>query len=205
MSVGSISSNTWTSPYAPRSVLGSACGDFAPPATEAGNTASATSISSTGTTNPFQQLAADIQAMLVQAQSGTAAPAASTAATSAATATGGTTAVSPEQQLATDVQAMLAQLQSGQAGNGTTAQTATAGQEGVGEVHPHHHHHHHEGGSLPGGDATSSTVASTSTSSGTSMSSSDQAVSQAFAADIAQALQAYASLPSTTAVPGLTA
>ncbi len=226
MSVGSIASNTWTPPLPPQPVPGSACNPFS---TASGAATSMTMGSSpaSGSTDPFQQLASDIQAMLLQAQGGTAAPAATSvgSATTAANAAGGSTVANPEQQVASDAQAMLAKLQSGQTGSGSTSQTATASQTGASEAQPHHHHHHHEGGgSQPGGDAgamtagTSSagtTGSSTATASGspnsgsgsttTSASLGDQAVSQAFASDIMQALQAYGGTPSGVASPGLTA
>jgi hypothetical protein len=124
----------------------------------------------------FQQLASDIQAMLVQAQSGTS-----------------TAAPSTEQQLGADVQALVARLQDNQTGNGQTTQSATATQ-----AQPHHHHHHHH----EAGSATSASASSTSTG---SESSTDQTVSQAMAADIAQALQAYGSSPPTSTAAVLTA
>jgi hypothetical protein len=212
MSVGSIAANTWTPPFPPRSTVGSACGGFSPPLSDASASTSGTGTSISSSTDPFQQLASDIQAMLLQAQSGTVTQAASTvgSATTGASGIGSTTPANPEQQLATDAQSMLAQLQSDQAGSGTTAQTATAGQAGPGEARPHHHHHHHQNNSQSGGDTVSGTTASSTTAasaaatSGTS-SNRDQAVSQAFATEIMQALQAYGSAPSTTAVPGLTA
>ena len=239
MSIGSIASNTSFPPYAARSGTGGAWGAFPPSPADTGRTAqgslatarlspdaSGTGASAAGPVSAFQQLSSDIQAMLLQAQGGTAAQATTTTGaggTSTSTgvgAIGATTAVTPAQQLATDIQSILAQLQGNQSASSANGQTATASQAGAsGEARPHHHHHHHEGGSPEGGDmaagsgdttASSTTATSAATTSGrsaatTSASSNDRAVSQAFAADIMQALQAYGSASSTATAPGLTA
>jgi len=237
MSIGNVASNAWTPPFPPQSGVGGAWGAFPlPPDANGiaqgssgpagvGSSWSGTGTSATGPTNPFQRLASDIQALLLQAQGGTAAQAASTtgaATTSTGTSatgvspTGGTTAATPEQQLATDLQSLLAQLQSNQAGSGQSRQMATTGQtDATGQTQPHHHHHHHhEGGGQEGATtvtvaggatASSTTAASASATSGTSASANDQTVSRAFAAEIVQALQAYGSTPPTTNGSGLTA
>jgi hypothetical protein len=155
--------------------------------------------------NPFQALASDIQAMLIQAQGGAATPAASTSVT------GTTTAVSAEQQMATDLQTMMTDLQ------GATAQTTAASTadstsrtastnpaDPTGQSQPHHHRHHHEDG---GGEASgSSAVASSSTPSGSTSAETttdDEAVSQMFAADVTQALAAYGGNAGSSMMPAL--
>jgi hypothetical protein len=213
MSIGSIVSNTWTPPpFRPQSTDGFA---NAAPAWVS-STSTATGASATGAANPFQQLSADIQALLVQAQGGIATTAAAitgnattapVASAAGANASGATTATDPEQQLATDLQSLLAQLQNTNTASGQNDPTA-----GTGQVQPHHHHHHHHGGggqeatnqaSAAGGTTASSTTASpTATASGTTASASDQVVSRSIAADIMQALQAYGS--TTPAVTGAT-
>ncbi len=162
---------------------------------------------SASSSNPLQNLAADIQAMLIQAQSTAATESQTATATTAAqpatavsATSGGTAAVTPEQKLATDLQTLLSDLQPA-----TTPATQTANAsatDATGQTEHHHHHHHHGGG----GNASAATdVASTSTTSGTtaattgSTTSGDQTASQIFAADIAQALQAYGGVsPATT-------
>ena len=79
-----------------------------------------------GIANPFQQLASDVQALLVQAQGGT-------APTTATSATGTTTGAGPEQQVATDLQTLMAQLQAGHTGSDPNAQAGTTGQTGATE------------------------------------------------------------------------
>jgi hypothetical protein len=215
VSIDSIASSTWTRPFQPQpGVGGSWNADPRPPSSTAGSTstASGSGTSTVGLANPFQQLASDVQAMLVEAQGGTT----STSTATAASATGTATGASPEQQVANDLQTLLAQLQSGQPGSDPNAQSVTTGQAGAaGQAQPHHHHHHHGGGAgvdtatgaagTTASSTASSTTAATTTSSGTPSSGSDQTVSRAFAADILQALQAYGSNASGATVPGLTA
>jgi hypothetical protein len=210
VSIESIASNVWTRPYQPQSGVGGSSNVDPPPSSStagSNSTTSGTGAPVVASANPFQQLASDIQALLVQAQGG------ATSTDTAASTTGAATSVSPEQQVGTDLQTLLAQLQSGQPGSDPNAPTATTGQTGAtGQAQPHHHHH--GGGPGAGMDAasqagattpSSATTAATSTSSGTALSSSDQTASRAFAADILQALQAYGSNTSSTTVPGLTA
>src|SRR5579872_6131859 len=125
MSAGNITSNTWTPPLPPQPIPGTAGDPFSPASSTVASTPGSASPTA-GPTNPFQHLASDIQAMLLQVQGGTAAqPAASVGSvTTAPTAIGGTIASNPEQQVVSDVQAMLAQLQNGQTSSGTTMQTA---------------------------------------------------------------------------------
>jgi len=131
MSIGSLASNTWTRHHPPQSGISSVGGANATPS-GAGNCSSATASSSpagtgtgtpaSGITNLFQNLASDIQALLVQAQGGgttqaaTANGSGTTTPASGTTATGTTSATTTEQQLASDMQSLLAQLQGNQAG-----------------------------------------------------------------------------------------
>jgi hypothetical protein len=154
--------------------------------------------------NPMQSLASDIQAMLLQAQG-------ASAAVSGTGTAGGTTAITPEQQAATNLQTLMSDLQAGTSTSPnaqTQTQTASANPAApTGQTEPHHHHHHHGGGG-EGGDALAaagSSTASGSTATTTSSSTSDDGqVSQVFAADIAQALQAYSGTSATTTMPSLT-
>jgi hypothetical protein len=98
----------------------------------------------------------------------------------------------------------LSDLQSAATPN---AQTANSDPTGAASKTGQHHHHHHEGG----GEASGATsVANSATPSGTtaaptrSATSADQAVSQVFAADIAQALQAYSGVSTSPMMPALT-
>lgn len=229
MSIGSIASNSWIPPF--RQQPGAAgTWSTAPPtppdtsvpqptiAPWPSQSASGTGAQVTPPTSPFQQLSTDIQAILLQAQGASSTQTAS--ATTAASTTGGTTAAAtPEQQLATDVQTLLAQLQDGQSGSATSGQTASASQTGATTAaQPHHHHHHHHAASgEEGGDAvgaaggttpTTATSANTPPDASTSASaapSSDRTVTQAFAANIMQALQVYGGTSSTGTGSGLMA
>ncbi len=191
MSIGSIASTIWTQ----TTQLSSYPGDALTTASSAPGTQGGSAVAGqTGSGNPFQQLASDIQAMLVQAQGGTGTAAAAT------TATTGTTASDPEQQLATDLQTLMNQLQGSQSG---TSQTASAEQTGAtGQAHGHHHRHHEDTDT----DASAATQASATTPpSGSTASANTQAVSQTLAADIVQALSAYGDAGTPSAGSGLTA
>ena len=108
MSISSIASNAWT-PLSPMLAgSGAASGGFAAPlsgadaGTQGGSAAASGQMgAATGSADPFQQLAANIQAMLVQAQ---------TAGSSAT----GSSAVTPDQQLATALPSATEALQGGQ-------------------------------------------------------------------------------------------
>jgi hypothetical protein len=211
MSVGSVQTNPWTASMAAQSGTAQsgpsrAGGKWSaaptPPPDATGPAPASTS------TNPFQSLASDIQAMLIQAQGTT-----STGTATGAPATTATT--TPEQGLAADLQNLMNAFQSGQspAQTGTTssAQTASANPaDAPNQAEPHHHHHHHHGGGA--GDAGSITAAAAPTpppasgpvTSGSGM-VANQAVSQAFAADIVQAIQAYGTGASASAASALTA
>ena len=110
-----------------------------------------------------------------------------------------TTAPDPEQQLATDLQSIMNQLQGTQTGS---TQTASAEQTGAtGPAHGHHHHHLDTDT-----DASAATEASaTTTPATTTAAANNQTVSQTFAADIMQALQAYGDTGSTVTATALTA
>ncbi len=148
--------------------------------------------------NPLQNLASDIQAMLIQAQtaaataSGTTTAASATASGTTSAASSGSASVTPEQAVANDLQSLLNNLQSSLSPKGQIANADPTGT--TGQTEHHHHHHHREGG----GDSNGATaVAGAATPSGTQVatpgaqSGGDQAVAGVFAADIAQALQAY--------------
>jgi hypothetical protein len=147
--------------------------------------------------NPFQQLASDIQAMLIQAQGSTTAQ---TAATATPTTASGATADSTGQNLATNLQTLMNDLQSGGTPNAQTASTNPA--DPVNQTGHHHHHHHHE----DDGNASGATaVAGSSPPAGaTATTSDDHAVSQLFAADIAQAIRSYGGVSASSMMPALT-
>jgi hypothetical protein len=226
VSVNSLTSYVWPQPFASRSGAG-ATGDtsFTPSVDNSGAAQSNSAApwfsqvsTATGSVSPFQQLAADVQAVLAESQQSTAAsPAAGTtgagtASTSTATSTtGGTSVTDPAQRLAAEVQSIFAQMQGNGSGSNPGAQDATSsGQtDPTTQVEPHHHHHRHHGGGEPlaggpaavGGSTLNSSVASTP---GTSATNTVASASKAFAADIVQALQAYAGTAASTATSGVT-
>jgi hypothetical protein len=182
VSVNSLTSYLWPSPYPPQPGV-------EPNATPASGAQSSVTAPTpgqnspeTGTGNLFQQLTADIQAVLVQGQG-----------TSATPTTSGTSTATPADQLAAEVQSIFSQMQTSQPGTQSSDQTQTTGQ-----VQPHHHHHHHGGGAPAAASQASG-------SSSSSASNNVQTASQAFAADIMQALQAYDTTTPSTAASGLTA
>jgi hypothetical protein len=174
MPISSLQSCNWIPPFVSQSN-----GDKSPLPSVAAQGNAAPAGTSTTKTNPFQQLAADVQAILVQGQNAT-------------TSGGSATASDPTQQLATDLKSIYAQLQGTQA-DGDPA--AKAGQPNATEQGHHHSHHHDAGGS-------------TSASSAATSSDNIRSVSNALAADIMHALQAYASSTSSSSssstIPGLT-
>jgi len=215
VSIASLQSNPWANPWAASST--SQAGASAPtgPYVEindaqasfstsaSSQTAAGMSGASTSPANPLQSLAADIQAMLIQAQS---------AAATGATTAGTTQATTPEQSVAADLQTLLGDIQGTVAGTvaGTaTPNTQTANSNATaptGETQPHHHHHHHEdGGDANGASDVAAASASSSTGASTagSQPASDQAVSSIFATDIAQAIQAYGGASTSAAMPAL--
>ena len=141
-------------------------------------------------------LTADIQALLIQSQSGgltsgSASSAAATSATSAtSTGTGSTSSSnnSPAAQLAGDIQKVISDIQSGTSvANPATQVASTNGTNSPNNVSQHHHHHHHyDGGN--NGDASSISTAS---SSGTNTSQNGQGLAQTIAADVIQAIKSY--------------
>jgi len=169
VSISSLQSNNWFPPYPPQSYQA----NLAAPLT---GSIPQTSTSSTTQSNPFQQLAADVQAVLAQGQSATTGP-----------------ATDPTQQLATDLQSIYAQLQTTQQGGDPGVQTPTTGQANATEP-PHRHHHAADATSSSGTTSTSPTAASGNTPN----------VSQTLTADMMRALQAYASSSSATSSIGLT-
>lgn len=219
MFIGSLASYLWTSPFLSPPGGGAATGTDPAPSSaffnsiQAGLGTSGSNRDASGTATPFQQLAADIQAVLVEGQGAAATSTTSTAGTSSGSGTtatstaGGTTSNDPAQQLAAAMQAIYAQMQGSQSGSDPSMQASATNQtDATSEIQPHHHHHHHGGGTSAGASETGETTASsTGTAPGTSASSNVQAASQTFAADVLQALRAYASTGSSTASSGLTA
>jgi hypothetical protein len=196
MSVGSVQSNAWLPPWeqSASSAQSGASGTSFNSALPAAGTQAASGQGAAS--NPFQSLANDIQAMLIQVQS-TAGAGAQPVAATGTSATTPSTSSSPEQQVATDLQSIMSEMQ----GVGsTTTQSATADPASATGQTQHHHHHHHEGG---GGEASGASEFASGSASSTAGSSStgsgDQALSQMISSDIEQALQAYGG--TTTAGP----
>ena len=131
MSISSLQSNNWFPPYLPQSPQTNLAAPVA-------GSNPQTSVSSTTQANPFQQLAADVKAVLAQGQSATT-----------------TTATDPTQQLATDLQSIYAQLQATQTGGDPGAQTRANATEP-----PHHHHHEADTTASSGTTSTSPAAAS---------------------------------------------
>jgi len=232
VSIGSVQSNSWPDPWAQAASaqsgsaqaaqdgtsastgVGSAQGSFGPPTPSGPWSNQSGSATGSASANPLQNLANDIQAMLIQAQASSATQTAGTAAatsatqtagTQTATTTGATTSVSLEQQTATDLQTLMSDLQASTSAPPTAQTASTNPADPTGQTEPHHHHHHHGGGEASGASPASGTTASSTTPAAESpTSSSDQQVSQVFAADIEQALQAYSGTAAATAMPSLT-
>jgi hypothetical protein len=215
VSMSGITSNTWNMPYALQAGLGAAAGDLSAfggalqsSLPQSGTntsvpypTMSGTGMLSAGSSDLFQQLAAGVQAILLQNQTGTgssqsAAPSGSDAATS----TSGATPLSPEQQLATVLQAFFAQVPGSQSAidpsgqlPGTTQSATNSQADATSQSQPHSHYHHHSGGSssaTTSGDAAQPSSTDPSTSSG---SDSNQSTAQVLATDMLQVLRAYSS------------
>ena len=189
MSIGSLQSNPWAmslasqnaaeSPFSaipmpqPDATTGPVQGGFdsaTPNGPGSGQASSGTSGTGSGSANPFQSLANDIQAMLIQAQSAAAGTTGSGTTTSGTTSSGtaangatrssGTTATSaatPEQDMASALQSLLAMLQGSKTGVTANQQTASAGtssaaaSQQTASIDPtgsagrtEHHHHHHQ-------------------------------------------------------------
>jgi hypothetical protein len=214
MSIGSVQSNPWSNPWdqSVSSQSGTSAasssgvqGSFGPPMPNgpwSGQDSGGTT--ATAPANPFQTLASDIQAMLIQAQdTGAATAAAGTSAS--ATASAGGTALTPEQQVAADLQNMMTELQSSASSSTQTANanpadpTSQTGQTGQTE---HHHHHHHGGGGEASG-ATAVADAST-TATTTAATAGDQSESQALSVDFTAAIQAYSGANASSLMPMLT-
>jgi hypothetical protein len=214
MSISALASTPWSPPTPSSTDAGAASAiNWPSPQWTTGSITQGTNdLVQSGTasaSNPFQQLSGDIQALLVQAQSGSGTTTAPTTATATPTTLTPTT-LTPTQQLAADVQTILSELQGSGSSGATATQAGTPQASAAGQAQPHHHHHHHESGA----DTTSATAATgTATSTGTtpaapsssSASSADAAVSNVFAADIVQALQSYGSTSSSASSIGLTA
>jgi hypothetical protein len=102
--------------------------------------------------------------------------------------------------MAADLQTLMSDLQSGRSPNARTASTNPSSATGQTE---HHHHHHHHGGEASGARASASSGAPSGAAAAPA-GSAGQAVSQLFAADIAQALKAYGGANAAPATPALT-
>jgi hypothetical protein len=174
VSISSLQTNNWIPPYFPQSSQTNLAAPLS------GGSAQ-TNASSPTQSNPFQQLAADVHAVLAQGQSATTTPAA------------GSTTTDPTQQLATDLQSIYAQLQATQAG-GDPGTPASATGRANGTEPPHHHHHTADTISSSGSTSTSPTAAS----------GNQPNVAQALTADMMRALKAYASSSSASSSIGLT-
>lgn len=229
MSINISSSYVWPQPFQWQAEVGATGDSPAIPAADTGTTtqdnsttpSSGQTMPGTGTSTLFQQLAADIQAVLVEGQGTSTSSSSSSTGTSTVDTTvpaslgGETTATDPADQLATDIQSIYSQIQANQADTETTAQTTTTGQlDPVGQMQPRHHHH--QTGEAQASETsavgigattgTSSTTASTAAAaSGNSVPSGIQTASQALAADILKALQSYGSSSASTEAPGMTA
>jgi hypothetical protein len=196
MSISGATSNAWFPPWITQAGHTAAGSTTPAQPSETGTTAQ----SGTSTGDLFQQLASDIQAVLVQGQDG--------GTTQAATAAGTSTSPSdPTQQLVAALQAIYTQVQanqSGQSGSDPTQTSATGQADPTGHVHGGHHHHSHQADAASGSGDMSGDSADAS-SGNASTSGSVQSLSQVLAANIMQAIQAYASTTAATTVPGVTA
>jgi hypothetical protein len=128
VSISSLQSNNWFPPYQSQSYQTN------PGAPLTGSIPQTQS-------NPFQQLAAGVQAVLAQGQSATAGP-----------------ATDPAQQLATALQSLYAQSQATQSNGDPGVQSPTTGQANATE--PPHHHRAADATSSSGTASTSPTAAS---------------------------------------------
>lgn len=181
MSIGSLQSTSWPSPWtaaaapagsatatAPSAEVGQFAETFSTRTSSEAPSSQDTTGTGAGSTNLLQKLASDIQALLIQAQSA---------------ATG-----------------------SAQAGNAANPQTANADPTAPASQTEHHHHHHHHDG---GGEANGATdVAATTGGPGSPTStplSADQTISSIFVFDITQAIQSYGGSLSANASAALTA
>ena len=208
MSISSVTSDIWTSPYYGWSQDNSSSSTEASTSSESSTSSSATNTTPTsGVANIFQSLAADIQAVLI-ADQGSSSETGSTASTSGSTTStsSGSTTTDPTQQLLTDLQTLATQIadnQSNQAGGTNSTQPS-----GMGPMPPPFgmdpsqsggtggqigHHHHGEGA---GSNASPPDMGSSGSQSSSSSGSSDptQGVSdpnQGITAMLAQMVQAY--------------
>jgi hypothetical protein len=195
-------------PAVPADPTAPAQGGFGPPAPASSVPTGSGSNQGTAATpaNPFQVIAADIEAMLMQARGGAGQPAGGTG-SSATPASGGTgstattagtgstpgtgtavTEASLEQKLATDLQTLFGDLQAGSNANGD--------ETGAVEHHHHHHehHHHHDGGAN----------GASSGGPGAAAAPSEQSLSR-MAADIVRAFKAFSAPTGSSATASMTA
>jgi hypothetical protein len=177
---------------------GSVQGDFGSPPSARSSGGGATA----GSGNPFAAIVSDIQAILVQAQSGASQATGSMTsggATSGATTTSSTpsAATTPEQDLVNQIQSLIAGTRGGSAGAGTASVTPDGG-SGLAGAHHHHHHHHHEFGTDGTGGAPASSATASAQDAG-SASSSDPSIAQTIAGDLIRALRSYGATPTPPA------
>jgi hypothetical protein len=230
MSISSSSPYTWPQSFQWQFHVGAPGDNRGTPATDIETAAQNNSVTpspgpaapGTGASTLYHQLAADIQAVLIEGQATSSTPNGSTTWTSSGDSTvpaslgGETTATDPTDQLATNIQSIHFLVQANQADTETTTRTTTTGQlDPSSKGQPPHQHHHHGGGarvtetSAVGTSATTGTspaVASRSTAaSDNSALTGVQTTPQALSADIQQAWQSYGSLTSTKETPGVTA
>ena len=130
--------------------------------------------------DPFQQLAADLQAALVQLQS--------TDPSAANAANGNAQAGSPASASTLGNPASATSVSA--PATGASGAGGTSGVGPTGHAHGHHHHNDHDGDDA-GGAASGTQTASAPPVSGPSLSSQWQADAQTLAADFTQAIQAY--------------
>jgi hypothetical protein len=214
MSISSLMAYLWPQPGAAQTDATAAGENATTPPAETGTAAPANptaptpaqNTSGTGTSDLFQQLASDIQAVLLQGQDSTTTPISGTNTASASAATSTSSGTDPADQLASDIQAIYAQSQSNQT-TSTNPQQVNLGQpDQTGQVQPHHHHHHHGGATEASAGATGdSTTSSSTAASGSGVPGNIQNASQILEADILQALQSNGSTTPSTNNPGVTA
>ncbi|MSP02934.1 MAG: hypothetical protein EXR07_18105 [Acetobacteraceae bacterium] len=132
--------------------------------------APALNLAGSGGTTPFQRLASDIQAILIQAQSNAASPKAAVSGTAPG-------------KLVSGGQAAL-----GQIGNGGASSAKAPGGHQTGPANRHHHHHMKGGGA---GSTSAGSVSTAAAAAGVATVGTGQAVSSVLAAGLVQAIRAY--------------
>jgi len=193
MSIGSLQTNPWANPWAVSANSPTETSAAQSTGFWATQNASDTTSTAAASANPFQTLASDIQAMLIQAQ------------TAGAKETPATTAASnPETNLATALQTLMTDLQASgtsntQSSTQSNSRTASTDPTGAASQTAHHHHHHHDAD----GEANGATATASGSSTTNSTTLADEAASQSIAADITQALTAYGGVAAGAMMPAL--